>query len=399
MGVVIIGAGIVGLATAKALASSADPQSITVVEKETTVGQHQSGRNSGVLHSGIYYRPGSRKARHCRAGKALMEEFCQRERIPVVPSGKLIMAITQGEAERLPELVARGRANGVVCQLLTEGGVARLEPRAKAVAALHVPETSVVDFRQVTQRLADRLESAGIRILRGRRVTGLRELEDHVIVRTAGEDMPAAFVVNCAGLYSDRLLRSLTGSAPARIIPFRGEYYRLGHPSREGLSGRCLYPFPDPGLPFLGVHLTPTVAGDVLCGPNAVLALAREGYGWRRIRLKDLLEIVSYPGFLRLAGRYWRTGVREMARSASPRLFAGDVNRLVEGVHVEDLAPWPAGVRAQAITRSGQLVDDFVFGETRRSLHVIHSPSPAATASLSLGEEIAGRVRRQMASL
>lgn len=395
--VVIVGGGIVGLATAWALARVEDPAAIVLLEKEASFASHQSGRNSGVIHSGIYYRPGSRKARLCRQGRAQLTEFCRREGLALRRVGKLIIAVEEGDSQRLRMLHERGLANGVESQLLNRGELRALEPRARGIEGLAIAETAIVDFRDVALRLAEKLEAKGVRLLNGVRVEGIEEEAGTVRLATSAGPIRADFLANCAGLYAVELARAIIPDLSVRIVPFRGEYYSLATEAAEGLSGRCLYPVPLPGLPFLGVHLTPTMQGSILAGPNAVLALASEGYQWRQVSARDLWRIASYPGFWRLAARYWQVGLAEMVRSLSRARFAASLRRLVSGVEAMDLRPWPAGVRAQAVTRQGALADDFLFEETERTLHVLNAPSPAATAALRIGEEIAGRLRGQMA--
>lgn len=393
--VVIVGAGIVGLATAYDLLRAGSTQ-VVVVEKEDHVAAHQSGRNSGVIHSGIYYRPGSRKALFCRQGLELLTGFCDAEGIRWERCGKLIAAIRPGEIEQLESLFARGQANGVTCRMLSGDSARKLEPRLRAVQAIHVEDTGIVDYRQVCQHLRDRVLELGGRIRMGFPVDSIEIHGGRLTVSSGELAEQADYLVNCAGLHADRVLRLTADTPRARIIPFRGEYYRLRPGAQEGLAGRLLYPVPDPRFPFLGVHVTPTVEGEYLCGPNAVLALAREGYRWQNVSMGDVIRMGSYSGFWRMGLRHWRYGWSEVVRSLSQRRFANAVGNLIEGVEPGDLEPARAGVRAQAVLPDGRLADDFLLQETELALHVLNAPSPAATASLRIGQELSTRVRRRL---
>ncbi|MGA9531952.1 MAG: L-2-hydroxyglutarate oxidase [Anaerolineales bacterium] len=393
--VIVIGGGIVGLATAHDLLRSGSVD-VVLVEKETRLAAHQSGRNSGVIHSGIYYRPGTRKARFCREGLALLTAFCDAERIRWERCGKLIAAVDPSEIGQLESLYARGQANGVVCRMITGDQARGLEPRLRAVQAIMVEDTGIVDYGQVCRRLRDRVVELGGRIRCGFQARSIETQGTTLEVADGKSVERADYLVNCGGLFADRIIRLAGGSPLARIIPFRGEYYRLKTGAQEGLAGRLLYPVPDPRFPFLGVHITPTVDGEVLCGPNAVLALARQGYRWRDISVGDLLELLPYGGSWRMGLRYWRFGWAEIMRSASRKRFAKAVNGLMDGVEAADLEPARSGVRAQAVLPDGHLVDDFLLQETERALHVLNAPSPAATASLRIGQELGMRVRRRL---
>ena len=389
--VLIIGGGIVGLATAYQLTRSYPHLRVQVMEKEEQLAQHQSGRNSGVLHSGIYYKPGSLKALTCRRGKLLMQAFCEREGIPFEICGKVIVATEQRELPTLQMLAERGQANGVRCEIIPSERLRELEPHVAALQAIHVPEAGIVDFRRVCERLAERVREAGGEVVTGAKVFATREGAEGVEVRTNQGDLTAHYFVNCAGLYSDEIARLSGVRPPARIVPFRGEYYLLSEEAR-GLCRNLVYPVPDPQFPFLGVHFTRTISGEVECGPNAVLAFAREGYRKTDIRWRELWATLCYPGFLRLARRYWRTGLDEMWRSLSKRAFVSSLQRLVPEVKGEYLRPAPAGVRAQAVAPDGKMLDDFVWVDTPRAVHVLNAPSPAATASLAIGEQIVQRL-------
>lgn len=392
--ILIIGAGIVGLATAYTLTQTHPDKRIIVLEKEDGLARHQTGHNSGVLHSGIYYKPGSLKATNSLAGRRALLEFCDREGIPYKLCGKVIVAVTEADAARLAMLHERGLANGIAVELIGRERLHELEPHAAGQQALYLPGAGVVDFRVVCQRLAQRVREAGHAIVTGAEVTKLTEGADEVTVQSKAGDFTAACVVNCAGLHSDRVA-ALGGSQPeARIVPFRGEYYRL-KPDAEHLCRNLIYPVPDPQFPFLGVHFTRTAWGEVECGPNAVLAFAREGYRKTDVNLRDLWETVTYPGFLRLAARYWRMGAGEMWRSFSKAAFVRALQRLMPDITAGQLEPMPAGIRAQAVAPDGRMLDDFAFAESARMVHVVNAPSPAATASLSIGRTIVSKLEQR----
>ncbi len=385
--VAVVGGGLVGLASALALAGRG--RTVTVLEAEERVAVHQSGHNSGVIHSGLYYKPGSLKARLCVAGRQALGRFCAEEGIAVQPCGKLVVALQPEELPRLDELERRGRANGLqgVRRLRAEE-IRDVEPHAAGIAALHVPETAITDYPAVAQGFARRIEALGGRVVTGARVTGVRRDGPGLVVETARGAFAASLLVNCAGLQSDRVAR-LCGVEPGvRICPFRGEYYELV-PERCGLVRGLIYPVPDPRFPFLGVHLTRRVGGGVEAGPNAVLALKREGYRWRDVSLRDAAGTLAWPGFRRLVARYWRTGVYEVRRSLLKGTFVRDLQRLVPEIRPADLHRAGSGVRAQALDEKGGLVDDFRIVRSERAIHVLNAPSPAATASLPIGEEIA----------
>ena len=389
--VVIIGGGIVGLATAYSFMQQHPHKKILILEKEDRLAQHQTGHNSGVLHSGIYYKPGSFKATTCREGKKLMEEFCTRENVDYKICGKVIVAKDEREVAALNLLYERGRANGVSCEVIGTSRLEELEPHVKGVRALHVPETGIVDYNQVCDRVASRIREHGHEILNGARVTGLKESAKGVIVKSRAGEFPAGYVVNCGGLHSDRLT-SLGGNAsPARIVPFRGEYYKL-KPEAEHLCNSLIYPVADPRFPFLGVHLTRMISGEVECGPNAVLALAREGYRKTDVSIADTFETLTYPGFIRLAAKHWRMELGEIWRSLSKAAFVKALRRLVPEIRADQLVPAMSGVRAQAVSRDGTLLDDFCFEERPRVINVVNAPSPAATASLSIGKLIVNKL-------
>ena len=391
MTILVVGGGIVGLATAHAVQDRRQGEEVVVLEKEDGVGRHQTGHNSGVLHSGIYYKPGSLKAQNCRRGKELMEAFCAREKVPFERCGKVVVAVDASEVPRLEAIGERARANGIACDLVSAERLRELEPAAAGIRALHVPGTGIVDYVAVCERLAQRIAERGARIVTGARVLRVETRGSEVAVRTSSGDFTGAAAVNCAGLHSDRILQRSGGERPARIVPFRGEYFELA-PEARGLVKNLIYPVPDPSFPFLGVHFTRSIHGGVECGPNAVLAFAREGYTKSKVNAADLWDVVSYPGFWRLAAKHGRTGTLEMWRSFSKSAFVRALQRLVPAIRSEHLAPAPAGVRAQALAPDGALVDDFLIRTEGRVVHVLNAPSPAATSSLAIGEAIAERI-------
>ncbi|WP_458087484.1 L-2-hydroxyglutarate oxidase [Streptomyces malaysiensis] len=390
--VLVIGGGIVGMSTAYAITRAAPGTRVTVLEKEAGPARHQTGRNSGVIHSGIYYRPGSLKARFAARGAAEMVKFCAEHGIPHEVTGKLIVATERSELPRLHGLVQRGRENGIPVRELGPAQIAEYEPWVRGLAAIHVGTTGVCDFGAVAARLARLAQDAGASVRYGARVRTIGRRPSAVAVRTAdGTVLRARALVNCAGLHCDRVAR-LAGDDPGmRIVPFRGEYYELV-PSRASLVNGLVYPVPDPAFPFLGVHLTRGIDGGVHIGPNAVPALAREGYAWHTVRPQELAGTLAYPGSWRIARRHWRYGAGELRRSLSKRAFTDAVRRLLPDVTADDLIEAPAGVRAQAVLPDGTLVDDFLISQSPRIVHVLNAPSPAATASLPIGREVARRV-------
>ncbi|QDY77656.1 L-2-hydroxyglutarate oxidase [Streptomyces qinzhouensis] len=392
--VLVIGGGIVGLSTARALTRSAPGTRVVVLEKEAALARHQTGRNSGVIHSGIYYRPGSLKARYAVEGAAEMVKFCAEHGLPHQVTGKLIVATRRDELPRLHALVQRGRENGIPVRELGPAQISEYEPEVRGLAAIQVGTTGVCDYGAVAEQLAVQAGAAGAEVRCGEEVVVVDRRPWGVAVRTAsGTVLRARALVNCAGLQCDRVAR-LTGDDPEmRIVPFRGEYYELTDPS---LIRGLVYPVPDPAFPFLGVHLTRGIDGGVHVGPNAVPALAREGYDWGVVRPAELAATLSWPGSWRIARRHWRYGAGELRRSLSKEAFAQEVRRLVPAVTEDALRRTDAGVRAQAVLRDGTLVDDFLIRETRQVVHVLNAPSPAATASLPIGREVARRVRAML---
>jgi len=385
---IIIGGGIVGLATAHALCQRYPDKHITLLEKEPTLAYHQTGRNSGVLHSGIYYKPNSLKAVNCRTGKQMMEDFCEREGIPFRRVGKVIVATDEKELGPMNNLLARGQANGVQCEMIGRERLLELEPHVlNAMQAIHVPEAGITDYKQVCERLAEKLRAHGHEIVTGAEVTAIEERAGEIVAISGRGDYRAGYLVNCAGLQSDRVTKMSAGAAPATIIPFRGEYFEL-KPEAWHLCNALIYPVPDPNFPFLGVHFTRMISGGVECGPNAVLAFAREGYHLTDVNARELWQTLTYPGFRKLAGRYWKMGLGEMWRSASKSAFVHALQRLIPDIRIEHLEEAPAGIRAQALAPDGALLDDFAFHESPRIVNVINAPSPAATSAFSIAETV-----------
>ncbi|HEX6117582.1 MAG TPA: L-2-hydroxyglutarate oxidase [Solirubrobacterales bacterium] len=389
---VVVGGGIVGLAVARELAARRPGASIAVLEREPRLAAHQTGHSSGVVHAGIYYRPGSLRARLCVEGARDLYAYCEERGIAFERSGKLIVAATEGELPRLDELERRGVANEVPGLRRVEAGeIAAIEPHARGLAALHSPATGVVDFTEVARSFAADANAAGVRVVTGCGVGALRPARGAIEVRHTLGTTSAGFVVACAGAWSDRLAVAAGAPEEPRIVPFRGGYLRL-RPERRELVRASIYAVPDPDLPFLGAHATRGLDGDVLLGPSALMAGARDAYRLRRVVGADLAATLGWPGTWRLAARHWRAGLAEIGRAASRRAFVAGLRRYVPELSAADVVAGPAGVRAQALARDGTLVDDFVISETERALHVRNAPSPAATSSLALAREIADRV-------
>lgn len=391
---VVIGGGIVGLATAWRLQQRFSDCSVVVLEAENEVAQHQSGNNSGVLHSGIYYKPGSTKALTCRTGKAQMEAFCDEYEIPWDRCGKVVVATSQAELQALERITERAKANGVGFEPLNSDELREHEPNAAGIAGIFVPETGIVHYGSVCRRLVNCIESAGGRIELGAKVVQIHATTTSVELTTQnGQTFQASKLINCGGLQCDRIAR-LSGIKPEiRIVPFRGEYYELAA-GRESLVNNLIYPVPDPSFPFLGVHFTRMIQGGVECGPNAVLALSRAGYDWTSINVRDLAQTLGFGGFRRLAMRHWKTGIGEMHRSLSKAAFVKALQKLMPCLKSSDLVRGRAGVRAQAVSPDGKLVDDFLIQKSDSAIHVLNAPSPAATASLAIGQTIVDQVER-----
>jgi L-2-hydroxyglutarate oxidase len=367
---------------------------VSVLEKEGGVARHQTGHNSGVIHSGIYYKPGSYKALLCRRGYAEMTAFCRENAVPHDICGKIIVALSEAELPQLEVLRLRAEANGLKgVSVVERGDIARYEPHAGGLKALHVPETGIVDYVRVSETLAEKIRALGGEIVLGSRVESLETRPEGKVVRAGEAEYLASFFINCGGLMSDRVARLDGIDSGVSIVPFRGEYYDLNE-AAKGLVKNLIYPVPDPAFPFLGVHFTRMIGGGVECGPNAVLAFKREGYRKSDVDLKDTAEVFANPGFRKLAVKHWRMGLGEFHRSFSKSAFVKALQRLLPEVQASMLTPAGAGVRAQALRRDGSLVDDFAFAEGPRSLHVLNAPSPAATASLAIGTEIADRYAR-----
>lgn len=390
----VIGAGIVGLATALALLQRQPGASVIVVEKERRLAAHQTGHNSGVIHAGIYYAPGSLKARLCTAGAAWTKSFCRDNGIPFAEPGKLIVATDEAELQRLAALEERAQLNGLEAERLAAAALHAREPHINGLGALFLPATGIVDHRQVCRVLAEQIEASGGRVLLGRRVTSLAEDADGVTIGLQGaEPTRAARLVVCGGIQADRLARMAGLGDGFAMVPFRGEYYRLP-PSRVGLITSLVYPVPDPSLPFLGVHLTLTIDGGITVGPNAVLGLAREGYPKLSLDWTDARDLFGFSGFWRLARTQLRTGVAEQVNSLVRSGYLRQVRRYCPELTVADLTPEQAGIRAQAVLADGTMVEDFLFRSTPRQLHVINAPSPAATSAMPIAQEICSRSLR-----
>ena len=386
---IVIGAGIVGLAIALRLSVSG--RQVVVIEKEPTVAMHQTGRNSGVIHAGPYYAPGSLKAQLCVQGNAWMKQFASEFGVPHQTTGKILLATNEKEMTRLKSIAERAQQNGVPSRLIGPGEIREREPFAAGAGGLFIETTGIIDYSAVSQKLADLLAARGGKIIFGAKVEAIHETPEGVTVEHTQGEETADLLINAAGLYSDVIARLGGFRLPVRIIPFRGEYFELTPEKRHIVNG-LIYPVPDPNLPFLGVHLTKMISGEVHVGPNAVLALAREGYRWRDVRFRELGMTLGFSGFPVLAAKNFVTGVRETYRSFNKNKFAKDLSRLVPGINASDLVRVESGVRAQAVKTDGALVDDFVFEYQGRQLHVLNAPSPAATASLAIADHLVSKI-------
>jgi L-2-hydroxyglutarate oxidase len=396
--VIVIGAGIVGLATALRLLTTRPSTRLVLLEKESGLARHQTGNNSGVIHSGLYYRPGSRKAENCREGYRELLAFCEKEGIPHEICGKVVIATSADELPRLQTLHQRGIENGLSgLRMLSPEEIREIEPHCSGIRGLWVPQTGIVDYSAVSETYALRIRELGGEILFGQRVESIRRREGGVEVAGTDRSWAARVLVACAGLHSDRLARLTHPDLPLRITPFRGEYYVL-NPDACGLVRNLIYPVPDPAFPFLGVHFTRRINGGVECGPNAVLAFGREAYGKWQFHLGETLETLRWPGFRIVARKYWRMGLGEFRRSFSKAAFVRALQRLVPEIRPEHLAPGGAGIRAQACSVDGQLLDDFDIRSDGPVIHVCNAPSPAATASLAIGNTIARTVLEHLGS-
>lgn len=388
----VVGGGIVGVATALRILAAEPGASLVLVEKEQRLGAHQTGHNSGVIHSGIYYPPTSLKARLCREGMRQTKRFCDEHAIPYRTCGKLLVATSPVEVARMEALFERSRENQTDVRRVSAAELRELEPNVEGLGALLVAETGIVDYRQVTETMADLIRAAGAEILLGEPVVALRETDASVEVDLPGRSITARRLVACAGLQADRLARLAGLDVDLQIVPFRGEYYRLPA-ERAGLVERLIYPIPDPDLPFLGVHLSPTIQGDLTLGPNAVLGFAREGYPKFSVDLRDVATYAAFPGLWRVARANVGTAVRELRNSLWRRGYLAECRRYCPSLTLADLLPQEAGIRAQAVQRDGTLVHDFVLRAAARSVHVLNAPSPAATSALPIGSMIADQVR------
>ena len=385
--IAIIGGGIVGLATAYHLTQQYPRRSVVVLEKENQLAAHQTGRNSGVIHSGVFYTPGSLKAKNCREGKHALIAFCEREGVDYDMCGKVVVAATEDEVPELKRIQEKGHKNDVECHWIGPERLREIEPHTRGVAALHVPGAGIVDYTGMARRMGAIVQERGHTVKTGAAVRGLDVGARQVVLETTAGPVEARHVVNCAGLYADRIA-AMSGQDPgAMIVPFRGEYYEFV-PERRHLCNNLIYPVPDPAFPFLGVHFTRMIDGRVECGPSAVLAFAREGYRFGDVDWRELREIVTYPGFLKLSLKYWQKGLSEIVQSLSKRYYVRAARHLIPEVELDDFVEASSGVRAQALRPNGELVDDFLIKETERVVNVINAASPAATASLNIGRLI-----------
>jgi L-2-hydroxyglutarate oxidase len=385
---IVVGGGIVGAATAWQLTQAQPDATLLLLEKEPAFATHQTGHNSGVIHSGIYYEPGSLKAELCRRGSSVTKQFARAHGIPVREVGKLLVATTAEERARMSQLLERARINGIEAELVDAHRLRRMEPNVVGLEALWVPEAAVTDYGAITGALLDEVRASGGQTWRGAEVTGIQESDRAVVIRSSKGDVEARAAVFCAGLQADRVARMAGLATDFSIVPFRGEYYDVTA-SKTSLVQRLIYPVPDPALPFLGVHLTPTATGGLTVGPNAVLGLAREGYPKRSVHWADVRDMVAFPGTWRVAKANVGTGLRELRNSVWKRSYLRECRKYCPSLTLEDIEPREAGIRAQAVLRDGTLVHDFLLRRTRRTLHVINAPSPAATSALPIGERLA----------
>jgi len=387
---VIIGGGIVGLASAYHILKQQPGAKLAVLEKESTVAAHQTGHNSGVIHSGIYYKPGSLKAKNCIDGYNMMIDFCNEHGVKYDLCGKLIVAVDDSELPELEKLYHRGIENGLTkISYISQAQIADYEPYLNGVKAIHVPYTGIIDYTEVCEKLAALVIKQGGEIYLNHKAEDITTADDCVTVHTATQFFSTRMLINCAGLYCDKVAEMAGESMDTRIIPFRGEYYML-RPEKRHLVKNLIYPVPDPNFPFLGVHFTRMIHGDIEAGPNAVFAFKREGYHKSDVDLVEMMESLTWPGFQKVAAKYWKTGIGEFYRSFSKQAFTRALQRLIPGINEDDLIPAEAGVRAQACDRTGGLLDDFKIIEKSNAIHVLNAPSPAATSSLSIGKTIAG---------
>jgi L-2-hydroxyglutarate oxidase LhgO len=393
--IAVVGGGIVGLATGRELLVRHPHLKLVILEKEPQLATHQTGHNSGVIHSGIYYKPGSLKAKLCTEGRRMLWEYCDRKRIPYRGIGKLIVATEERELPLLDDLYQRGRQNGIEgLEIVDANGIREREPHCRGIKAIFSPVTGIVDYGIVARAYGDDVRAAGGEIYTGRHVRAISRAGATVLLQTNAGDYEASYVITCGGLQSDRLAKMTGGRSDPKIVPFRGDYLIL-KPEKRGLVRGNIYPVPDPNVPFLGVHFTPRMNGDIWLGPNAVLAFAREGYTFTTINPGDLLETLSYAGFIKLAGKYFTTGMGEMYRDLLRSAYVTALQRYIPDLTVDDTLPGPSGVRAQAMMSDGTQIDDFVFEGADGTMHVRNAPSPAATSSLAIGKYIADDADRR----
>lgn len=396
----VIGGGIVGLSTAWQLQRRHPNKKVLLIEKEKDLAAHQTGHNSGVIHAGVYYQPGSLKAKLCKAGAEATKRFCEKNGIPFEECGKLIVATNEHEVQRLDALHTRCRTNEIDVSLLNRNQLKSLEPAIEGLAAMNVSATAIVDYRLVAQQMAVDFEKCGGSLRLSCEVTALKEKPECITIETSPADASIAtsrFVISCAGLMADRIAKMMDIATGFRIIPYRGEYFRLD----DRLSGsidHLIYPVPDPALPFLGIHLTKVIDGSITVGPNAVQGWKREGYGRVNIDVKDIWEMVCFPGFWKVSAKHFSTGIKEMWNSLNKRGYLKQVQKYCPTIKLEDLMPYPAGIRAQAVLDDGSLVHDFLFKESKRSLHVCNAPSPAATSAIPIGEYICDKIAERQQS-
>lgn len=390
---VIVGGGIVGLSVAYALKQQEPEATIQIVEKEKEVACHQTGHNSGVIHSGIYYKPGSFKAKFAKAGSESMRSFCIEHGLEVDICGKVIVATEEKELPQLENLYQRGLDNGLKVDLLSREELLEIEPHVRGLAGIRVPAAGIVNYKHVSEKLAELFVEMGGKLALSQKIIGIEEADEHVDVETDTGRYRTRYLINCAGLHSDRIAKLAGYHLDMKIVPFRGEYYKL-KPEKRYLVKNLIYPVPDPNFPFLGVHFTRMIDGEVDAGPNAVLSFKREGYKKTDFSARDLSETLSYQGFWKIAGKFMKEGVEEMRRSYSKKLFVQNLQKLIPEVQEEDLIPGPSGVRAQGLTINGELVDDFHIVSGKRTLHICNAPSPAATAALEIGNEVAQRAKK-----
>lgn len=393
--IIIIGGGILGLSTAMQLAERFPDKKLLLLEKEAGPARHQSGHNSGVIHAGVYYAPGSLKARFCREGNRATREFCDRHAIPYEICGKLLVATSEQEVQRMQSLYERTAANGLEREWLSAEALKEREPNISGQAGLHVPSSGIVDYARVAAAMAEEFERRGGQIRYSHEVSGLAERTGEVLVTTSQGEFSSRYLVSCSGLMADRVVRLLGRDPGFTICPFRGEYYRLAD-RHSDIVRHLIYPIPDPSMPFLGVHLTRMIDGSVTVGPNAVLAFKREGYRKSDVSLPDMARLFTDPGVLRVLGRYLGPGLHEMKNSLYRSGYLEEVRKYCPSLTLDDLQPWPAGVRAQAVSRDGRLVDDFLFVNTRRTVNVCNAPSPAATSAIPIGRHILDKVSEML---